>query len=113
MVSRDGFILWARSSEPAWRTGAFFETSQGPIGIPASSLPLNLQLLVDGRGKTDHPRGTWLREPVHEMTILAEQYDFSLSLLLLDDARPYFAFADAEPEEDTYDRFTPAARREW
>jgi hypothetical protein len=109
VVSRDGFILWARSSEPAWRTGAFFKTSKGPIEIPASSLPLNPQLLADGRGETDHAPGVWMREPVREMTILAEQYDFSLSLLLLDDARPYFA--DAEPEEDTYDRFVPAARR--
>jgi hypothetical protein len=78
-----------------------------------TSLPLNLQLLVDGCGETDHPPGTWLREPAREMTILAERYDFSLSLLLLDDAGvPHFA--DAEAEEDTYDRFVPAARRrEW
>jgi hypothetical protein len=47
------------------------------------------------------------------MAILAEQYDFSLSLLLLDDACLSY-FADAEPEEDTYDRFVPAVRRrEW
>jgi hypothetical protein len=113
VVSRDGFILWARSSEPAWRTGAFFKTSERPVEIPASSLPLNPQLLVDGRGETDHPQGVWLREPAREMAILAEQYDFSLSLLLLDDVRLSY-FADAEPEEDTYDRFVPAARRrEW
>jgi hypothetical protein len=47
------------------------------------------------------------------MAILAEQYDFSLSLLLLDDVRLSY-FADAEPEEDVYDRFVPAVhRREW
>lgn len=40
VVSRDGFILWARSSEPAWRTGAFFKTSAGPIEVPATALPL-------------------------------------------------------------------------
>jgi hypothetical protein len=35
------------------------------------------------------------------------------TLLLLDDARLSY-FADAEPEEDTYDRFVPAVRRrEW
>jgi IrrE N-terminal-like domain len=113
VVSRDGFILWARSSDPAWRTGAFFKTSAGPIEIPPSSLPLNTALLVDGRGETDHRPGVWLREPVHEMTILAEQYDFSLSLLLLEDER-LPCLADAESETDTYDRFVPAARRrEW
>jgi hypothetical protein len=47
------------------------------------------------------------------MTIFAEQYDFALSLLLLDDARPAY-FAEAEPEPDTYDKFVPAPRRrEW
>jgi hypothetical protein len=112
-ISRDGFILWARSSEPALRTGAFFKTSAGPIEIPVTSLPLNPQLLVDGRGEIDHPRGAWLREPAREMTILAEQYDFSLSLLLLDDAGTP-NFADAEAQEDTYERFVPAERRrEW
>lgn len=113
VVSRDGFILWARSSDRAWRTGAFFKTSQGPIEIPSSSLPLNPQLLVDGRGQTDHPQGVWLQEPAREMTILAEQYDFSLSLLLLDDARLVY-FAESELEPDTYSKFVPTARRrEW
>jgi hypothetical protein len=113
VVSREGFILWARSSDPAWRTGAFFKTSQGPIEIPALSLPLNPQLLVDGRGQIDHRQGVWLREPAREMTIVAEQYDFSLSLLLLDDICSTY-FAESEPEEDVWNRLVPAARRrEW
>jgi Zn-dependent peptidase ImmA (M78 family) len=113
VVSRGGYILWARSSDPAWRTGAFFKTSAGPIEVPATALPSRPELLVDGRASVDHPRGVWLREPAHEMTIFAEQYDFALSLLLLDDAPPAY-FAEAEPERDTYDKFVPAPRRrEW
>jgi hypothetical protein len=47
------------------------------------------------------------------MTIFTEQYDFALSLLLLDDTRPAY-FAEAESEPDTYDRFVSAQRRrEW
>jgi hypothetical protein len=38
VVSRDNFILWARSSPAALKTGAFFRTSLGPIEIPAMSL---------------------------------------------------------------------------
>src|SRR5258708_1420312 len=38
VVSRDGFILWARSSTAAVKTGAFFRTSMGPIAIPDRSL---------------------------------------------------------------------------
>lgn len=113
VVSRDGYILWARSSDPAWRTGAYFKTSAGPIEIPAAALPSRLELLIDGRGSIDHPRGVWLHEPAREMTVFAEYYDFSLSLLLLEDGGPFF-MTDAEPEADTYDKFVPAARRrEW
>jgi hypothetical protein len=112
-VSRDGYILWARSSTPALKTGAYFKTSQGPIEIPATSLPLNPQLLVDGRGTIEHPVGSWLGEPVHETTIFAEQYDFSLSLLLLEDVERSY-LERVQPELDTYDQFVPVERRrEW
>jgi Zn-dependent peptidase ImmA (M78 family) len=113
VVSRDGYILWARSSDPAWRTGAFFKTSAGPIEIPAAALPSRPELLTYGRGSMDHPRGVWLREAAREMTVFAEYYDFSLSLLLLEDGRPAY-FEEAEPEPDTYDTFVAAGRRrEW
>ena len=43
VVSRDGLVLWVRSSEPAWRTSAFFKTSvAGPIEVPATALPSRL-----------------------------------------------------------------------
>ena len=40
-----------------------------------------------------------------EMTIYSEQYDFTISLLLLEDRDRYFQL-EPDPEEDTYDRFT-------
>ncbi len=113
VVARDGYILWARSSEAALKTGAFFRTSAGPIEIPAASLPIRQDLLVDGRAAVDHDRGVWFKEPVREMTVFAEQYDFSISLLLLDDARPFTAFG-SESEPDTFDKMVQVARRrEW
>jgi hypothetical protein len=113
VVSRDGFILWARSSTPALKTGAFFRTSAGPIEIPAASLPVKQDLLIDGRACVDHVDGVWFREPVREMTVFAEHYDFAISLLLLDDAAPFASF-DHEPELDTYEKMLPKEpRREW
>ena len=113
VVSRDGFILWARSSDLALRTGAFFRTTAGPIEIPAASLPVRQDLLIDGRASIDHGAGVWFREPVREMTVFAEHYDFSISLLLLEDAAPLREF-DADPEFDTYDKMVPEERRrEW
>ncbi|MGD0533386.1 MAG: hypothetical protein ABSA62_14250 [Methyloceanibacter sp.] len=98
------------SSPAALRTGAFFRTSAGLIEIPATALPMRPDLLGDGRAGIEHASGVWLREPVRETTIFAEQYDFSLSLLLLEDAR--FVFHDeGGPEPDTYDRFVLAQHR--
>jgi hypothetical protein len=110
VVSRDGFILWARSSARALKSGAFFKTSTGPIEIPAASLAANQDLLLDGGVSIDHGAGIWFREPSREMTIYAEQHDFALSLLLLDDSAPYTLFEDAA-EPDTYDKVMPEQRR--
>jgi len=113
VVSRDGFILWARSSKPAFKSGALFKASAGPIEIPSASLAANQDLLVDGRGSIDHGVGIWFREPVREMTLFAEQHDFALSLLILNDSAPLISYED-ETELDTYDKMIPKQRRrEW
>jgi IrrE N-terminal-like domain len=110
VVSRDGFILWARSSPPALRTRAFFRTSGPPIAVPIASLPVRAGSLEDGRGSIDHGPDVWFPEPVRETTVLSEHYDFALSLLLLGDAPPHFDFDDKD-EPDVYDRFVPPAQR--
>jgi hypothetical protein len=93
VVSRDGFILWARSSRRALKTGAFFRTSAGPIEIPPASLAARPNLVLAGTDTLDHPQGISFSEPVTEMAVLAEQYDFVISLLLLPDDPPPFAFS--------------------
>jgi hypothetical protein len=85
VVSRDGYILWSRASSPALRTGAFFRTSGAPVPIPADSLAGEKNTCVDGRLGVDQEAGVWFGEPVREMTIFAEQYDFTVTLLLLED----------------------------
>lgn len=115
VVSRDGYILWARSSTPALTSGAYFRTSAGPIEIPASSLAARQDMLMDNRAGIDHEARVWLKEPVREMTIFSEQYDFVVSLLLLEDARPFAARdPDEEPAaQDTFERMIATPRREW
>jgi hypothetical protein len=51
-----------------------------------------------------HGPGVWFGEEVREMTIFSEQYDFTVSLLLLEDRARYIQL-EPDPEEDTYDRF--------
>ena len=104
VVSRDGFILWSRASEPAAKTGTVFRTSGAPIEIPSQSFAATQDQLVDGRAGILHRPGVWFGEDVREMTIFAEQYDFTVSLLLLEDYDRFMQL-DPEPEADTYDRF--------
>jgi hypothetical protein len=105
VVSRDGFILWSRASEPVAKTDAVFRTSGGPIEIPAGSLAASQDQLIDGRAGILHGPGMWFDEEVREMTIFSEQYDFTITILLLEDRDRYIQL---EPDlgEDTYDRFT-------
>ncbi len=96
VVSRDGFILWSRASKPAVRTGAFFRACGPPIAIPADSLAGRQDMIVDGRSGVELPAGIWFAEPVCEMTIFAEQYDFAVTLLLLENRHAYTKL-DAKP----------------
>jgi hypothetical protein len=105
VVSRDGYILWSRASKPALRTGAFFRTSGPPVAIPADSLANRQDMIVDGRAGVELAAGVWFPEPVREMTIFTEQYDFAVTLLLLENQYRYTQL-DREPEEDVFDRFT-------
>lgn len=105
--SRDGYILWARSSQNALRSGSYFKTAdRPPIEVPVTSLAANPGMLAAGQAEMDHAAGIWLAEPVCEMALHAEQYDFVLSLLILDDAPQRYLLEDADEPEDLFDRFT-------
>ena len=98
VVSREGFILWARSSEPAFRTGAFFRAARETIEIPAASLAAAQNLAIDHRLGVHHAPGVWLPERTKELTVFSQQYDMVLSLLLLGDAEPQWVPRDEDDE---------------
>lgn len=104
VVSTDGFILWARSSQSAWKTGAYFKTAgRPPILIPFSSLPSRPDLLTSNKGAVAHDAGVWFREPCEEVALLSDQYEFAISLLHLGDAIARWDFDEAK-EEDVFER---------
>ena len=106
VVSREGFILWSQSSEPARKTRASFKTfGCDPVEIPPASLAANPpESMVDARLGKEFPCGVWFaEEAVKEMAVSSEQYDFVLSLLLLKD-RDRNPILEEDPEEDAYDR---------
>ena len=109
--SIDGFINWARSSEPALRSGAYFKTSdQPPIAIPATSLPIQTGLQSGSKGTSEHPADVWLKEPCIEHTLVSDRYDFALSLLHLGETPSRYEDPD-EHASDLVDRITAGFSR--
>ena len=106
VISRDGFILWARSSEPALKTGLYFRTrNQPPIEISTLSLAARREQIDGQTGQAEHDRGIWLNEPCTEQVLFSDQYDFTISLLHFDDTGRRTEL-DEEPIEDSFDRFS-------
>lgn len=85
VVSRDGFILWARSSQSAYRSGIYFKTSnRPPIPLPEKSLASGLITSDNQKHGLKLPAGVWFNEDCVEMVVFSEQYDFAISILLLE-----------------------------
>lgn len=107
VVSRDGFILWTRSSAAALRTRAFFKTvGRPPIPVPPSSLAAQPELLEKSRGELSHDGGTWFSEPCEEIVLASDQYDFTISLLHLEAVIRVNRFDEGEEDEDAFDFMT-------
>lgn len=105
VVSRDGFILWARSSKAALKSGLYIKTSgRPPVALPEGSLAAR-QVQISGHMSTvRHDRPLWLKEPCQEQVLFSDQYNFTLSLLHFSDAEYRGAQIEEEATEDTFDR---------
>lgn len=87
VMSNDGFINWAWSSEPAAKAGAFFRTRNNVIPLPEGALASNADIKHNRLG-TPIPASVWFPHasadtPLREMKVYAEQYGTVLSLLHL------------------------------
>jgi hypothetical protein len=111
VISRDGFILWARASRPAFKSGLFIRTTNvAPVEVPVASLLGRADFADIGREGVDHPPGVWFNEDCTETTIHSDKYDQSLAILHFGrDTRTIRSFGEAE-EPDAFDRFNPKPR---
>ena len=111
VLSRDGFVLWARSSKHALRTGIFIKTvDRPPVAIPDLSLASRRDCIECGAGTTWHESGVWFEEECEELVLFSDQYDFTISLLHLSDAVVGHELNE-EQEEDTVDLFSRLLHR--
>ncbi|MEM7477864.1 MAG: ImmA/IrrE family metallo-endopeptidase, partial [Planctomycetota bacterium] len=106
VVSRDGFILWARSSKAALKTRLYYKIrNRDPIEIPNNSLAANITELNSSAGSRELDESAWLSNPCTEHVIVSDQYEFTISLLHFGDAERNFEILE-EPVEDVVDRMT-------
>lgn len=104
VVSRDGFILWARSSKPALKSGLYFKTrDRPPIEIPRNALAADIKALNGTSLIRELADDAWFNEPCTEQVIVSEQYDFTLSLLHFATAKGYNSKDMDEPTDDAFD----------
>lgn len=99
VVSRDGYILWARSSQAAFRSGVYFKTvGQSPRPIPFESLAASGRGTGTATAMSEFQEGVWFEEePCTEMALFSDRYDFTISLLHLGDTPPRY---DSEDEDE-------------
>lgn len=110
VASRDDHLLWAKSNEAAFRSGAYFATRKRTIEVPRRSLTHTCNCIATQQTGATQACVWFPKEPedmlLTEMTLVSDQYDYTLTLLLMPEAewrRPMHD--DEEPEEDTVDRF--------
>lgn len=109
VASRDDHMLWAKSNKAALRSGAYFATRKNTIELPHDALAHSYNAFDSTDTRTGRAQPWFAREPagmpITEMTRVAGQYDYTLTLLLLPEAEwQGTRHDDEEPEEDTYDR---------
>ena len=112
VVSRDGYVDWARSSEPAFKSGIYIKTvGVPPMEVPPRSVAANPLAFADARIGVSHPAGIWFSEPCHEMSIVSESYEFTLSLIQLPPGGGSRGFRQNDDEDDSAEQVGDQIRR--
>ena len=110
---RDDHLLWARSNQAAFRSGAVFATRKRTYAVPVTSLAHshNSDILIQ---KGNLLAQTWFSSepkdmPLTELTFVNEHYDYTLAFLLMPDAVPRWE-REEEEDDDPADRLDGAMR---
>ncbi len=102
VASRGDRVIWARSNERAYRSGACFATTKRRYLVPQQSVSHAANRIAT-RQEGKQPARIWFpREPEHmplsELRFVSDNYDFTLTLLLMPDAEPRFRRDEEEDE---------------
>lgn len=114
VVGKDGFVDWVWSSETLRKSGVYLQPKKQVIELPAQSLAAKNDPKLDNLAGISYEPGVWpFKEEVREMTIHADTYDMTITLLLFSKHPPVCREQDDEEykEFDTYDNFVSFDKR--
>ena len=108
VASRDDHMLWAKSNQTAFRSGAYFATRKHTIELPREALAHSVNALETVNNQIGRAQSWFAREPacmpITEMIRVTGQYDYTLTLLVMPETDWQGAQYDDEAEESVYDR---------
>jgi len=100
VVGKDGFIYWAKATKPLFKSGVYLRTKNAVIELPAESIAVKKGLLLENEYGVMHKAGVWpFNEDVREMTVDADTYDMTITLLLFSDDAPNKFYVSSEEDE--------------
>lgn len=110
VVSTGGHILWARSSQSAFKSGIFFRTRGRVVPLPDRSLAARDDIDTPERQGIELSAQTWFsQEPkdmtLREMKIVSDRYEQTMSLLILPKAEARFGQREDEDSIGSLDDY--------
>lgn len=108
VVGKDGFVDWVWHSENLLKSGVYMRPKRELIELPLQSLAAKKDVKFDNLTGVTHSAGVWpFKEDVQEMTLHADTYDMTITLLVFSKrASHQWTENEEEPEPyDSYDNF--------
>lgn len=100
--SREGYAIWAKSSDAAFKSRRYIRTRGVTFELPTKSRAVTGPLDETAKAGIPLAAGVWFDEPVEELSI-STRTEHVLTLLHLDKAEPRY-WGEADELEDTFDR---------
>jgi Zn-dependent peptidase ImmA (M78 family) len=104
VASRDDYLLWASSNRHAFRSRTYFATRKNTIPVPEGSNIHSLNRFSVNQYEVVKANIWFPEEPdsvrLTEMSLMSDQYDFTLTLLLMPKADWQLLNHDDEPDEE-------------
>ena len=104
VVARDGFLLWARANEAAFKSGAYLATRRRTIEVPSRSLLADIDAGSTASLAVQSARIWFPREPqsmaVTELAIrVGGPYPYVLGILMLPEAQKPWEHTDTDDDK--------------